>query len=600
MQNVEVIKAQNTLSPRSRTNLTNRIRVAAYCRVSTDSEDQLHSYKSQVSYYSAMIQEKSEWSYAGIYADEGITGTQVAKREDFQRMINDCMSGKIDMVITKSISRFARNTLDTLKYVRQLKEKGVAVFFEEEHINTLTMDGELMLVILSSVAQQEVENISANVKKGLKMKMQRGEMVGFSSCLGYTYNPDTKNLVIHPEEAEIVRYIFRRYIDGAGCRVIANELQNLGYKTKRGNANWSEGSVMKILKNEKYIGDIRMGKTYTLDPISKRRMNNFGEEDQFYVRDHHEPIISKETYQQAHEVLSRRSSPLNSGKHAPRNKFSRQYTFSCLLKCGFCGSNLSRRTWHSGTPHSKIIWQCVASTKKGKSFCPHSKGITEECIENAFLESYRLLSQNHQDVMDEFFARAERALTADISGESMHKIQSRIYNLQARQTKLIDMHLDNLLDKETFVKKNQKLTDQLRDLQAELLACENVQSMKKETHSRMVALKNKLDLNEVLHTFDRKIFETLVDYVIVGCSNPEGNMDPYKLTFVYKTKTSDTGSPTITLPQQDETASQPTSELMEILCFRHFIRHTVFDSITDISRSKRTENSILVSVAVNM
>ena len=357
---------------------------------------------------------------------------------------------------------------------------------------------------------------------------------------------------------------------------------------------------MKILKNEKYIGDIRMGKTYTLDPISKRRMNNFGEEDQFYVRDHHEPIISKETYQQAHEVLSRRSSPLNSGKHAPRNKFSRQYTFSCLLKCGFCGSNLSRRTWHSGTPHSKIIWQCVASTKKGKSFCPHSKGITEECIENAFLESYRLLSQNHQDVMDEFFARAERALTADISGESMHKIQSRIYNLQARQTKLIDMHLDNLLDKETFVKKNQKLTDQLRDLQAELLACENVQSMKKETHSRMVALKNKLDLNEVLHTFDRKIFETLVDYVIVGCSNPEGNMDPYKLTFVYKTKTSDTGSPTITLPQQDETASQPTSELMEILCFRHFIRHTVFDSITDISRSKRTENSILVSVAVNM
>ena len=209
MQNVEVIKAQNTLSPRSRTNLTNRIRVAAYCRVSTDSEDQLHSYKSQVSYYSAMIQEKSEWSYAGIYADEGITGTQVAKREDFQRMINDCMSGKIDMVITKSISRFARNTLDTLKYVRQLKEKGVAVFFEEEHINTLTMDGELMLVILSSVAQQEVENISANVKKGLKMKMQRGEMVGFSSCLGYTYNPDTKNLVIHPEEAEIVRYIFR-------------------------------------------------------------------------------------------------------------------------------------------------------------------------------------------------------------------------------------------------------------------------------------------------------------------------------------------------------------------------------------------------------
>lgn len=171
MKDVEVIKARNTLSPRARTNFEKRLRVAAYCRVSTDTEDQLNSYKSQVKYYTELIKSKPEWSLAGIYADEAITGTQVKKREDFQRLINDCMNGDVDMVITKSISRFARNTLDTLKYVRMLKDKGVAVFFEEENINTLTMDGELLLVILSSVAQQEVENISANVKKGLKMKM---------------------------------------------------------------------------------------------------------------------------------------------------------------------------------------------------------------------------------------------------------------------------------------------------------------------------------------------------------------------------------------------------------------------------------------------
>ena len=293
MSGVEIIKARNTLSPRARTNLTKRLRVAAYCRVSTDSEDQLNSYKSQVAYYTELIKGNSDWFLAGIYADEAITGTQVTKREDFQRLINDCMNGDIDMIVTKSISRFARNTLDTLKYVRMLKEKGIAVFFEEENINTLTMDGELLLVILSSVAQQEVENISANVKKGLKMKMQRGELVGFQGCLGYDYHPEDKTITVNEEEAEIVRYIFRRYIEGAGGSVIAQELQNLGYKTKRGSTTWAETTVIGIIKNEKYKGDILMGKTFTLDPISKRRLDIFGEEDQFYIRDHHEPLYPR-------------------------------------------------------------------------------------------------------------------------------------------------------------------------------------------------------------------------------------------------------------------------------------------------------------------
>ena len=255
------------------------IMVAAYCRVSTDSEDRLNSYKSQVSYYSDLIQKNVEWVLADIYADEAITGTQVTKREDFQLMINDCMNGDIDMVITKSISRFARNTLDTLKYVRKLKERDIAVYFEDEKINTLTMDGELLLVVLSSVAQQEVENISANVKKGLKMKMQRGELVGFQGCLGYDYHPEDKSISINEKEAEIVRYIFQRYVEGAGGSIISRELENLGYKTKRGTPTWAETTVLGIIKNEKYKGDILMGKTFTLDPISKRRLENFGEED---------------------------------------------------------------------------------------------------------------------------------------------------------------------------------------------------------------------------------------------------------------------------------------------------------------------------------
>lgn len=313
-----------------------------------------------------MIQKNAEWIFAGIYADEAITGTQVTKREDFQRMINDCMNGEIDMLITKSISRFARNTLDTLKYVRMLKEKNIAVYFEDEKINTLTMDGELLLVVLSSVAQQEVENISANVKKGLKMKMKRGELVGFQGCLGYDYHPEDKSITVNEEEAEIVRYIFNRYIEGAGGSVIGQELENLGYLTKYGNSTWVPTTVLGIIKNEKYKGDILLGKTFTVDPISKRRLENLGEDDQFYIRNHHEPIISEEVFDKAQEILNRRSK--NRGKigdgNSKREKYSRKYAFSCLLECGFCGGTLTIRRWHSGTEYNKVIWQCVTSTKK--------------------------------------------------------------------------------------------------------------------------------------------------------------------------------------------------------------------------------------------
>lgn len=302
MKKIEIIKANRTLSDRNKCNINTLLRVAAYCRVSTDSDDQLNSYNSQVSYYTDLIRKNNDWNFVDIYADEGITGTQISKRTNFQRLINDCMNDEIDMVITKSISRFARNTLDTLKYVRMLKERNIAVYFEDEKINTLTMDGELLLVVLSSVAQQEVENISANVKKGLKMKMSRGELVGFQGCLGYDYNVEDKSILINREEAEIVKYIFNRYIEGAGGRLIGNELERLGYKTKRGSSTWHESTILGIIKNEKYKGDVLLGKTFTLDPISKRRLENYGEEDQFYLREHHEPIISEEVFDKAQAI----------------------------------------------------------------------------------------------------------------------------------------------------------------------------------------------------------------------------------------------------------------------------------------------------------
>ena len=535
MKDVEVIKARNTLSPRARTNFEKRLRVAAYCRVSTDTEDQLNSYKSQVEYYTELIKSKPEWSLAGIYADEAITGTQVKKREDFQRLINDCMNGDVDMVITKSISRFARNTLDTLKYVRMLKDKGVAVFFEEENINTLTMDGELLLVILSSVAQQEVENISANVKKGLKMKMQRGELVGFQGCLGYDYNPEDKTLTVNEEEAAVVRYIFQRYTEGAGGSVIAKELENLGYKTKRGSPKWADSTVIGIIKNEKYKGDILLGKTFTVDPISKRRLYNFGEEDQFYIREHHEPIISEEVFEAAQEILRRRAKPRSLNVDGKREKFSRKYAFSCMIECGFCGGTLTRRSWHSSSQYNKAIWQCVVSTKKGKKFCLESKGVDERTIERAFVESYRLLCQNNKDVLDEFMKRTEEALSESNAGKRLAKAKKDIHALEVKKNKLVDMRLEDTIDKETYDRKYLDLSSQIEQLQKECESLQDAAETETTMRKRVAMFRQTLEQNEVLDTFDRHIFESIVEKVIVGGYDSDGNKDPYMIVFVYKT-----------------------------------------------------------------
>lgn len=535
MNDVQVIKA-NRNENRIRGRKVEILRVAAYCRVSTDSEDQLNSYKSQVMYYTDLIKKKPEWSLADIYADEAITGTQVTKREDFQRMINDCMNGDIDMVITKSISRFARNTLDTLKYVRMLKEKGIAVFFEDENINTLTMDGELLLVVLSSVAQQEVENISSNVKKGLKMKMQRGELVGFQGCLGYDYHKDTKSISVNEKEAEIVRYIFNRYIEGAGCTVIANELENLGYKTKYGSSRWVQSTVIGIIKNEKYKGDLLLGKTFTVDPISKRRLENFGEEDKFYIRDHHEAIISEEIFEEAQKILAKRN--VNRGVHQEgqkRNKFSRKYAFSCMIKCGFCGGTLSRRNWHSSSAYTKTIWHCVTATKHGKKNCPHCKGIPEEVIENAFVKSYQLLCSDQHEVVSEFLQKVEDILKDDASLKRLPKIEKEMTDLQRRKEKLLDLRLDNNIDRDIYDKKNQELSEQLKKLQAEQLQLVELSKNQESTKTRIREFRKNLNSGELLESFDRVVFESVVERIIIGGYNDEGVEDPLKITFVYKT-----------------------------------------------------------------
>ena len=534
--NVKVRKATKKVMNRRKGTHVSTLRVAAYCRVSTDNEEQLESYQSQVKHYTELINENVEWQMAGVYADEAITGTSAKKRDDFQRMINDCMNGDIDMIIVKSISRFARNTLDTLKYVRQLKERQIAVMFEEENINTLTMDGELLLTILSSVAQQEVQNISEHVKLGLSMKMQRGEMVGFNGCLGYDYHKEDKTITVNEQEAEIVRYIFNRYVEGAGGKVIARELQNLGYKNKRGQTSWSDHGIVGIIKNEKYKGDLLMGKTFTLDPISKRRLDNQGEADQYYIENHHEPIISRELFEKAHEILQKRQgSHSRASADGKREKFSRQYAFSCMLKCGFCGGTLTRRNWNSRTNYKKTIWQCVTATKHGKHECPYCKGIPEEVIEKAFVRSYNLLCNNDVSFVDSFLERIKQTLQEDDNGKELKSIDKQIFQLKERKSSLVDMRLDDKIDEEIYQVKLSELTEKLDKLYDRKQKLQHVQTEQQDINKRLLEFQKVLSNNEVLKEFDRHVFECIVDHIEVGEKQENGVINPYHLKFIYKT-----------------------------------------------------------------
>lgn len=502
---IELIKA-NDFSNESVRKRIERLRVAAYCRVSTDDEDQIKSYNSMVTYYTDLIQNNKEWVFVGVYADKAITGTKVDKRDEFQRLIQDCMDGKIDLIIAKSIPRFARNTLDTLKYVRMLKERNIAVYFEVEKINTLK-DGEFLMTILSSVAQQEVENTSAYVKKGLKMKMKRGELVGFQGCMGYDYDVATKSISINEEGAKVVRYIFERYVAGAGSTMIARELNEQGIMTIKGNP-WVSSSVMGIINNEKYKGDILLGKTFTVDPISKRRLENFGEEDRYYIHDHHEPIISEEMFARAQEIRNRRNGNRKHGvTPGKREKFSRQYAFSCMLECGYCGGNLSRRRWHSNSKYKKTIWQCAKATKDGKRFCPDSKGIPEQVIEEAFVESYRMLCRDNKDVLEEFLKRTEKALGENSAEDQLNKLQKRIDNLSYKRKKLLDNYLNGVVQQDIYEETDVSLK---RDLSNEKAKLEYLQQQLDEESSlqrRIADFKKALSQNEVLEEFDRGIFD---------------------------------------------------------------------------------------------
>lgn len=335
-------------------------RVAAYARVSKDTERLLHSVSAQVSYYSNLIQNNPAWEYAGVYADSGISGTGIKERDEFKRLLADCENGKIDIVLTKSISRFARNTVDLLATVRHLKSIGVEVRFEKEQINSFSGDGELMLSILASFAQEESRSISENCKWGIRKRFQSGEIGAANKhILGYQYDDSLQRYEIIPSEAEIVKTMFRLYLDGLSLRSICDELNGAGYRTINGKL-FQEASLNVLLHNEIYAGDIRRQKCYIADPINKTKVKNQGELPQYYMADCHEAIIDRETYALVEQEFERRTAMLNP-----------TYCFSGKIVCGMCGSPYTRKK-SKVKGKTYVHWICRAKKEVGRTCKNHN------------------------------------------------------------------------------------------------------------------------------------------------------------------------------------------------------------------------------------
>jgi len=342
------------------------LRVAAYSRVSCGKDAMLHSLSAQVSYYSQYIQNHENWIYCGVYSDEAITGTK-ENRENFQRLIKDCNDGKIDLIITKSISRFARNTVTLLSTVRELKALGIGVIFEEQNINTLTSEGELMLTILASYAQEESLSVSENTKWRIHSDFKKGILpLNFNYTYGYLRTPEG-GFEIVPEEAEVIKLIFSLFLDGYGIRRIANTINELGIKSNT-YEKWSAKKIRYILSNEIYMGDLRLQKNFSENHLTKKKIKNIGQQPQYYVQEDHEPIISREIFEAVQKEFERRAK-----KHY-KGRAQQSYIFTKKIVCGNCGKNY-RRKINSSLP----IWICSTYDKQGKAECP-SKQIPEHIL----------------------------------------------------------------------------------------------------------------------------------------------------------------------------------------------------------------------------
>lgn len=450
------------------------LRVAAYCRVSTTLEQQETSYEAQVSYYTEKIKSNPNWKFAGIYADDGKSATNTKKRDDFNAMIEDCMAGKIDMVITKSVSRFARNTVDSLQNIRKLKEKNIAVFFEKEGINTLEGSGELLITILSSQAQEESRNLSENTRWGLVRRFENGIVsVNHKKFLGYTKD-ENGELVIVPEEAELVRRIFRLYLEGKSIVEIKKDLEEDGIKTVTGLTEWCPGVINKMLSNEKYMGDVLQQKTYTVDFLTKKRVKNTGIVPQYYIEDNHEAIIPKELFFKVQEEKARRASLSKTAvarkakEEKQKSKYSSKYALTDIMVCKECGQPYRRQVW-SKYGQKSAVWRCENRLKNGTKHCKHSPTLKEEILQEAIMDAINSVVENHGEFVGAFRENVIRVIGSYSTKNIPTEHDEQIEKLQCDMMALIEENAKKGSITEDFDEQYHRIAEQIKVLKQKKL-----------------------------------------------------------------------------------------------------------------------------------
>ena len=476
-----------------------KIRVAAYCRVSTDSEDQLNSYMAQMRHYEKCLSESETETLVSVYADEGITGTRMDKREDFQRMLKDCRRGKIDRIIVKSISRFARNTKECLNTLRELKGLGISVVFEKENIDTAMLSDEIMVTVMGGLAQEESASISQNMRWSVERRMKNGTFV--ISHMPYGYSRKKGNYTIEAEEAEIIKRIFRDFLSGKGVYSICNSLNAEGVKRNDGRL-WDKKLVRYILGNEKYIGDCLLKKTYTADVFPFKKKINRGEVPQYYVTDNHEQIISKEDFEKVQELLKQRS------KHYQGKRFD-EHTFSRKIYCGYCSTLYRRKRVNDIT-----YWVCYKHDYKAAD-C-ESKRLTEESIKSCFIIFYNKLKINYSVIFSPMLSQLQELKNKRFSGNKKYiEINKEIAQLKEQTHVLARLKTKGFLDESKYLEQTSEINLKIEKLYAEqrkISKCDD----EDEVIDQIKELASIIDNgSELMAEFDEVMFESLIEKIIV-------------------------------------------------------------------------------------